>query len=224
MFRTAGLYIVGAWVLLQVADLALQSAELPEGLLRYFWLAAFAGFPIALIFGWYYEITPAGIRKTAPAGAETDVDLGPGVPDYIIVGALAIVAAVVAAGLFDQARQATELVGPYDPNGIAVLPLKNLSGTEEQEYFSAGMHDALITNLSRVSALRIVSRTSTALPCAVIAVASSKSAWLLSRSSNNRATRESNSKLRNLRVARKVAKAWCFRPSTDVTATRLRCG
>ena len=43
VFRTAGLYIVGAWVLLQVADLALQSAELPESLLRFFWLAALAG-------------------------------------------------------------------------------------------------------------------------------------------------------------------------------------
>jgi serine/threonine-protein kinase len=162
VFRTAGLYIVGAWVLLQVADLALESADLPSSLLRYFWMAAFVGFPIALIFGWYYEITPAGIRKTLAADSVGDAELGLGVPDYIIVGALAIVAAVVAAGLFDQARQASEMEGPYDPHGIAVLPLANLSGSEGQEYFSAGMHDALITNLSRISELRIVSRTSTA--------------------------------------------------------------
>jgi len=162
VFRTAGLYVVGAWVLLQVADLALQSMELPDSLLRYFWVAAFAGFPIALIFGWYYEITADGIRKTLPAGAITDEELRMGVPDYVIIGALAIVVAVFAAGLFDQARQARELAGPYDPNGIAVLPLENLSGSDSQEYFSAGMHDALIASLSRISALRIVSSTSTA--------------------------------------------------------------
>jgi len=162
VFRTAGLYVVGAWVLLQVADLALQSAELPDSLLRYFWMAAFAGFPVALIFGWYYEITPDGIRKTLPAGNVTDEELRMGVPDYVIIGALAIVVAVFAAGLFDQARQARELAGPYDPNGIAVLPLENLSGGDDQEYFSAGMHDALIASLSRISALRVVSSTSTA--------------------------------------------------------------
>ena len=161
VFRTAGLYIVGAWALLQVADLALESMELPDALLRFFWYAAFAGFPISLIFGWYYDITADGIHKTLPADEASEENLQMRVPDYVIIGALAIVAAVFAAGLFDQARQAENLTGPYDPNAIAVLPLENLSGDEDQEYFSAGIHDALITDLSKISALRVVSRTST---------------------------------------------------------------
>jgi TolB-like protein/Flp pilus assembly protein TadD len=43
---------------------------------------------------------------------------------------------------------------------IAVLPLENLSGDKEQEYFADGMTDALITNLGKISALRVISRTS----------------------------------------------------------------
>jgi len=43
---------------------------------------------------------------------------------------------------------------------IAVLPLENLSRDAEQEYFADGMTDALITDLARVSALRVISRTS----------------------------------------------------------------
>lgn len=160
VFRTAGLYVVGAWALLQVADLALESLGLSGELLRYFWYAAFAGFPIALVFGWYYEITADGIRKTLPADSAADADLPLGVPDYVIIGALAVVVAIGAAGLFDQARQAEELAGPYDPHAIAVLPLENLTGGEDQEYFSAGMHDALIASLSKISALRVVSRNS----------------------------------------------------------------
>ena len=160
VFRTAGLYIVGAWAILQVADLALQSLGLPDALLRYIWIAAFVGFPVALVFGWYYEVTPDGIRKTVAAGDAPDEALRMGVPDYVIIVALAIVVAVVAAGLFDRARQAEELAGPYDPKGIAVLPLDNLSGDDQQEYVSAGIHDALITNLSKISGLRVVSRTS----------------------------------------------------------------
>jgi TolB-like protein/Tfp pilus assembly protein PilF len=160
VFRTGGLYIVGAWALLQVADLALESMGLAGELLRYFWYAAFAGFPIALIFGWYYEITADGIRKTLPADSSPDEALPMGVPDYVIIVALAVVVAIGAAGLFDQARQAEELAGPFDPNAIAVLPLEDLSGGEDQAYFSAGMHDALIASLSKISALRVVSRNS----------------------------------------------------------------
>ncbi len=160
VFRTGGLYIVGAWALLQVADLALESLGMPDELLRYFWYAAFAGFPVALVFGWYYEITPEGIRKTPPADSGADEVLPMGVPDYVIIGALAVVVAIGAAGLFDQARQAEELAGPYDANAIAVLPLEDLTGGEDREYFAAGMHDALIASLSRISALRVVSRNS----------------------------------------------------------------
>jgi len=173
VFRTGGLYIFGVWALLQVADLALESLGMSGELLRYFWYAGFAGFPIALIFGWYYEITSDGIRKTLPADSFSGEALPMGVPDYIIICALAVVVAIGAAGLFDQARQDEKLVGPYDPMGVAVLPLEDLSGVEGQEYFSAGIHDALITNLSKIKGLHVVSRRSAirldrALPTQVI--------------------------------------------------------
>lgn len=159
VFRTAGLYIVGAWVLLQVADLALGSLELPGGLLRYFWLAAFAGFPVALILGWRYEISPVGIRRTTPAAGADVRDLELKIPDYILIVGLALISGLVAAGLLERARVDEARHG----GGIAVLPLENLSSDPGQDYFSAGMQDALITSLSKIAALRVVSRTSTLL-------------------------------------------------------------
>ncbi len=45
-------------------------------------------------------------------------------------------------------------------DSIAVLPLDNLSGDSEQEYFVEGMHEALTAELSKISALRVISRTS----------------------------------------------------------------
>ncbi len=60
------------------------------------------------------------------------------------------------------------LGNPREPGGtglprvesVAVLPLDNLSGDPEQEYFVAGMHEALITVLSKIGALKVISRTS----------------------------------------------------------------
>src|SRR5437879_3497946 len=43
---------------------------------------------------------------------------------------------------------------------LAVLPLENLSKDPEQEYFADGMTEALITDLGKISALRVISRTS----------------------------------------------------------------
>jgi len=45
-------------------------------------------------------------------------------------------------------------------DSIAVLPLKNLSGNPDQEYFSDGMTEALITELSKLKSLKVISRTS----------------------------------------------------------------
>jgi TolB-like protein/Tfp pilus assembly protein PilF len=50
--------------------------------------------------------------------------------------------------------------GPHAIRSIAVLPLENLSGDSAQDYFADGMTDALITDLSKVGALRVISRTS----------------------------------------------------------------
>lgn len=46
-------------------------------------------------------------------------------------------------------------------DSIAVLPLENISGNPDQDYFVSGMHETLITELSKISSLKVISRTST---------------------------------------------------------------
>jgi TolB-like protein len=55
----------------------------------------------------------------------------------------------------------TQAVAPPGPiRSLAVLPLENLSGDPEQEYFADGMTDALISDLAKIGSLRVISRTS----------------------------------------------------------------
>jgi eukaryotic-like serine/threonine-protein kinase len=61
-------------------------------------------------------------------------------------------------GLFHRARQSAAVSTSI--RSLAVLPLENLSGDPQQEYFADGMTEELITELSKISALRVISRTS----------------------------------------------------------------
>ena len=166
VLRTAVIYIIGAWVLLQVIALAFQSFGIPDTALQYIWLAAIAGFSLALIFGWRYDITPKGIVRTPPAGVTDTTNLSLRKPDYIVLVALTVVAVIFVGSTINEIRQGPlRGAGPwYAANqlatAIAVLPLENLSGDTGQEFLSAGLHDALITTLSRITRLRVTSRFS----------------------------------------------------------------
>jgi TolB-like protein/tetratricopeptide (TPR) repeat protein len=167
VFRVTGLYVVGGWVLLQVADLAFESFGIPTPAMRFVWVALFACFPLAIVWGWRYDITSAGIVRTPPAADTGAADAPLRRPDYLIIAALAAIALVVIAGTINEIRRLPESVAQrYSLNrnilsSIAVLPLENLSCDASQNYLSAGMHDALITSLAKIAAFRVISRTST---------------------------------------------------------------
>jgi serine/threonine protein kinase/Flp pilus assembly protein TadD len=73
---------------------------------------------------------------------------------YLAGGAL-LLFAVLFLLLFPKSKTSDEAI-----HSIAVLPLENLSGDPEQEYFAEGMTEVLITDLGKISALRVISRTS----------------------------------------------------------------
>jgi len=84
-------------------------------------------------------------------------------PAWIPISVLVVVAGAVIARV---AMERWRREGPAEPSrpviaSLAVLPLRNLSATREQDYLVEGLHEALITELSKISALRVISRTST---------------------------------------------------------------
>ncbi len=74
---------------------------------------------------------------------------------WYLVGGAAVLIAVLLLLFFPKSNTSENTI-----HSIAVLPLENLSGDPEQEYFADGMTEALITNLAKISALRVISRTS----------------------------------------------------------------
>jgi len=167
VFRAAGIYVVAAWVVVQVTSLVFPAIDVPDAAIRYVWTAALLLFPLALVFAWFYEITSSGMERTPPAEAASEVDLSLRRLDFLIIGALAVVGLAIGWQLSTDIRDFSlnsrieSATGDIDPNSIAVLPLENLSDDPEQQYFVSGMQNALISGLSRISALKVTSKTST---------------------------------------------------------------
>jgi TolB-like protein len=160
-----GMYIVVAWVGVQVASLVFPAVNTPDAALRFVWFGFILAFPIVMVFAWLYDITPEGITRTPPAN-KADVDLKLRKTDYSILVVLIAVLSAMAFQLSGKIRefgQETPLPSVsmgIDAHTVAVLPLENVSNDESQQFFVDGMQEALMSMLSRVSALKVISRTS----------------------------------------------------------------
>ncbi len=164
VFRIVGLYIVAAWVVLQVCDLAFQSWGLPDDALRHVWIALFVLFPFVLFFGWRYDLTAHGVVRTPPASGQEDLSLQS--TDFAILAALLVVAAIGTWWTADKISMTQpgssiqNIVADINPFSIAVLPFATRSSTEDTVFFADGIHDDLLTTLSKIIRLKVISRTS----------------------------------------------------------------
>ena len=149
VYRVAAAYIIAAGFIIQIGSAVLPAWELPNWTLRLVIVLLLVGFPVALILAWAYDVTPQGIQATpAPSGTHR----GRNVIALTAIG-LAI-SAVAGFFLFSRAS------GRSVDKSIAVLPFQSLSDEKENAYFADGMQDDILTNLSKISDLKVISRMS----------------------------------------------------------------
>ena len=162
LFQATGIYVVVAWVAVQVASLVFPAISVPDTSLRYVWLAVLSLFPLAMVFAWYFDLSVTGLTRTPPARADDRFDPSLRSLDYGILAALFVVAVSVTWQITTRIETIPEVArSSINANSIAVLPLDNISGDPDQQYFVSGMQAALIAGLSRIRALRVTSKTST---------------------------------------------------------------
>lgn len=169
VFATMALYIVAAWIAIQAASLLFPGMDIPDRAIRYVWIASILISPVAVLFAWRFQITSEGIVKTPPAAAgENAPNLSLDRNDYLMLAGLALLILVIFLRAVQDIQRVDEIIG-FDaagreivPNSIAVLPFDNLTGDAEQAYLIDGIHEAMTSTLSKISGLRVKSRTSTA--------------------------------------------------------------
>jgi TolB-like protein/Tfp pilus assembly protein PilF len=172
VIRMVGLYLVGAWLVVQVAGTVLPMFGGPEWLPRTIVVLLAIGFVPAVIFSWVFELTPQGLKR------EDDVVPGQSITpktgrrmDRTIIVVLVLALAYFAFDKFvltprrEAARVASavpnELKSLIPEKSIAVLPFANQSRDPDNAYFADGIQDEILTRLAKIADLKVISRTST---------------------------------------------------------------
>ena len=164
--RMAGLYLVGAWLLVQVATTVLPMFGAPDWLPRSVVILLALGFLPALIFSWVFELTPEGLKRDEDVAPEESI--APQTARRMDRMIIAVLVLALGYFVFDKFLFAPRRVAsPNDSSAainaksIAVLPFDNLSGDPQNAYFSEGVQDEILTRLAKIAELKVISRTST---------------------------------------------------------------
>jgi len=161
VYRAAVAYGVAAWFLTQLTTQVFPFFEIPNSAVRFVVIALAVGFPIAMLLAWIYEFTPEGIVRTEdldPVHARSVQRATGRILDFIIIGVLLLVIAMLIVGRLPFYRQTGESISQ---KSIAVLPFENLSEDKANAYFAEGIQDEILTRLSKIADLKVISRTST---------------------------------------------------------------
>jgi TolB-like protein len=146
-------YLAGAWVIYEATGTALEAWDIPVLLVRSIHVLLVIGFFVALVIAWYH-----GEKGRQRASG----------PELLMVAALLVVAGGVLTTLGPGTRETasddpTNLPSPEPRDArpsIAVLPFQNRSGVEEDAHFTDGLHDQIITHLTKISGLSVRGLTS----------------------------------------------------------------
>ncbi len=170
VIRVGVLYLVAAWLLLQLTDVLSSLLSVPESAGSIVVMLLVLGFFPVLIFAWVYEMTPEGLKREVDIDRSQSVtpDTGKKINALIIVLLVLAIAGLVADRLIPESSVDTDVAAvelveaplPSDDRSIAVLPFSDLSQDQDQQYFTDGLSEELLNLLVRVDDLRVASRTS----------------------------------------------------------------
>ena len=178
VFHVAIVYLIAGWIILQVADIMMDALNLPDWTLRLIVTLLMLGFPIAVILAWALEITPEGIKR------EKHVDRGQSITgetgrkiNQVTIILLAVAVGFLLVERFTLQRPSSEPIAetaaasvaesPTEQStasapdrSIAVIPFASRGGDDADHSFAEGIHDDLLTQLGKIGALKVISRTS----------------------------------------------------------------
>jgi len=174
VIRMAGLYLVGAWLLVQVAGTLLPVFGAPGWVMKTIVGLLAVAFVPALVFAWVFELTPDGLKRDAEVSPFESI--APKTAQRM--NRSIVVVLLLALGYFGfdkfvlaprreaamvttaEKKAVAAAAAVVSDKSIAVLPFVNMSSDKDQEYFSDGISEEILNGLAQVEGLKVVGRTS----------------------------------------------------------------
>jgi TolB-like protein/tetratricopeptide (TPR) repeat protein len=167
VLRAAAFYAASAWLLVQIATQVFPFFHIAEWVVRWIVVAAVIGFPFTLLFSWFYEWTPQGLKLESEIPPNESITRQTGRKlDRWIIAILSLAVVLLLANQFvlhrgeSNSAQIATLSTPIPSKSIAVLPFTDLSPKHDQESFSDGMAEEILNALTRLKKLKVVGRAS----------------------------------------------------------------
>jgi adenylate cyclase len=163
VYKVAVAYIVAGWALSQGIAQVFPVFDVPNWAIRAIVLLIILGFPIAIVFAWFFEITPAGIKRTEVADAARQHSRGKAWIYVVVIGAIVSIGLFLlgrySAATYDAASARAEPAA-IPAKSIAVLPFENLSDDKNTAYFSDGITEEILNALAQIPNLKVAARRS----------------------------------------------------------------
>ncbi len=159
VYKVAVAYLVAGWALAQGLAQVLPVFSIPNWVIQLLVVLIVMGLPVALGLAWAFELTPEGLKRTETADAMPEATRR---KKYVWIYVV-VIGGLLSIGLFFLGRYSAapgqHAAVDTSAKSIAVLPFENLSDDKQNTYFADGVQDQILTNLGRVSELRVISHT-----------------------------------------------------------------
>ncbi len=173
VLRAGAFYAAAVWALAQGLAQLLPVFNAPNWITQWFVIACVIGFPFWLTFAWFYEFTPTGLKLESEIAPGDSIAEHTGRrADRVIIAVLGVAVVLLMTNQFvlhrdvnseatvaDAKILAAELA-KIPKQSVAVLPLGNESGNPKQQYFSDGLSEELISELTQVDGLKVIGKYS----------------------------------------------------------------
>ena len=161
VIRVIIVYAAAAYVILELVSIISEPFGLPDWTLKLVFVLLCTGLVISIVLSWIYDITPEGVQKTKHMKKDEKGVMPTSSNRWKIASYVSIVLIIglLAINIFGRKKKTEGLIALE--KSIAVLPFENLSSDEERAWFSDGITDIIINQLSKISEYRVIGRTST---------------------------------------------------------------
>ena len=162
VLKVAAAYALVAWILIEAGSVLLPTFGAPEWFFRVYVIIVLSGWIVSVMLAWIFEVTPDGVKLERDLDRDTYVPEPKSHLNWIIIGLLVIALVVSISFNVTGIRHQDSLptAADFGRGSIAVLPFESRSSDPENQFFTDGIHDDLLTRLSHVDSLKVISKTS----------------------------------------------------------------